>query len=116
MQVLTTLDSTPHGLTQTGFVGPNIATVGTPEAAAICMGPESLLMKRRQFLISDAACLTETESTDSTLVASRKHDTTVSRNGFSSVPPNRRKTESCSVTASLSIRQAKDSSDHLRLS
>jgi len=113
---LTTLCATPQGLTHAGSVGPKIATVGTLEAAAMCIGPESLLMKRRHFLIREAACLIDTCSTENTLSGSQTNDRITSRNCFSSGPPKRRKAAFFLSEASRSTSPAKDSSDHLLLS
>src|SRR3972149_6123350 len=43
----------PYGPVLNGSVGPKIAKTGMPRAAAICMGPESLLtIKRAPLIIS----------------------------------------------------------------
>src|SRR6185436_12633086 len=50
--VVTTRCSTFHGPHTTSLLGPNSATVGTPIAAARCMGIESTPMKSRERAIS----------------------------------------------------------------
>jgi len=50
-------DSFPNGPCSIGFVGPKIATVGVPIAAAMCIGPESFVITIEQrFRIAASSC------------------------------------------------------------